>query len=68
MKGIHLLFDQSGIKNKISPGQYKKLQLKLILLRELYYNAPMTIHDLTQAIKMSTPTITRAVDELMEEG
>ncbi len=68
MKGIHLLFDQSGIKNKISPGQYKKLQLKLILLRELYYNAPMTIHDLTQATKMSTPTITRAVDELMEEG
>ncbi|MDY0342142.1 MAG: ROK family transcriptional regulator [Lentimicrobium sp.] len=68
MKGINLLFDHSIAKNKISQSQYKKLQLKLILLRELYYNAPMSIHDLTQATKMSTPTITRAVDELMAEG
>ncbi|GAB1405603.1 MAG: ROK family transcriptional regulator [Lentimicrobiaceae bacterium] len=68
MNGINLLFDQSVSLSKISQSQYKKLQLKVILLRELYYNAPMSIHDLTQVTRMSTPTITRALDELMAEG
>lgn len=68
MKGINLLFEHTISKHKINQSQYKKLQLKLILLRELYYRAPLSIHDLTQASKMSTPTITQALELLIKEG
>lgn len=68
MKGISLLLDHPKTKQKISQSQFKKLQLKLSIIRELYYKAPVSINDLTRTLKMSTPTITHVLDELTADG
>ncbi len=52
----------------------KKNALKLLILEELYRHGCKSIPELSKIIRMSTPTITRAIDELihdaliMEEG
>jgi len=42
----------------------KKNGLKLLILKELYNNGCKSIPELSKIIRMSTPTITRAIDEL----
>ena len=44
----------------------KKGALKLLILKELYQNGCKSIPELSKIIHMSTPTITRAIDELIE--
>jgi N-acetylglucosamine repressor len=46
----------------------KKSTLKLLILKELYQNGCKSIPELSKIIHMSTPTITRAIDELIESG
>ena len=46
----------------------KKNSLKLVILNELYHNSCKSIPELSKLIHMSTPTITRAIDELIESG
>ncbi len=43
----------------------KKSDLKLMILKELYQNGRRSIPELSKIIHMSTPTITRAIDELI---
>ncbi len=43
----------------------KKNNLKLLILKELYQNGCKSIPELSKTIRMSTPTITRAIDELI---
>jgi glucokinase-like ROK family protein len=43
----------------------KKNNLKILILNQLYYNGCKSIPELSKIIHMSTPTITRAVDELI---
>ncbi len=46
----------------------KKNNLKLLILKELYQNGCKSIPELSKIIHMSTPTITRAIDELIESS
>ena len=46
----------------------KKNGLKLLILKELYHSGCKSIPELSKIIHMSTPTITRAIDELIESG
>ena len=46
----------------------KKNGLKLLILKELYHNGCKSIPELSKIIHMSTPTITRAIDELLASG
>lgn len=46
----------------------KKNSLKLLILKELYHNGCKSIPELSKIIHMSTPTITRAIDELIESS
>lgn len=52
---------------KGDPGtnRSKKIDLKLLILKELYQNGRRSIPELSKIIHMSTPTITRAIDELI---
>jgi len=46
----------------------KKNALKLLILEELYRHGCKSIPELSKIIRMSTPTITRAIDELIGES
>ena len=46
----------------------KKNSLKLLIVKELYENGSKSIPQLSKFIHMSTPTITRVLDELIETG
>lgn len=46
----------------------KKNSLKLLILKELYLNGCKSIPELSKKIHLSTPTITRAIDELIGNG
>ncbi len=65
MKGINYLFKPIIGEEPLKNNQLRKLNLKQSVIRELYYNKQLSIHNLGKTIKMSTPTITRAIDELV---
>lgn len=65
MKGIDYLFKTSLGEGPIKNNQVRKLNLKQAVIRELYYQKQLSIHQLGKTIKMSTPTITRAIEELV---
>ncbi len=46
----------------------KKNSLKLLILKELYNNGCKSIPELSKKIHLSTPTITRAIDDLIANG
>ena len=46
----------------------KKHELKLLIVKELYHNGCKSIPELSNIVHMSTPTITRAIDELITSG
>lgn len=46
----------------------KKNSLKLLIIKDLYLNGCKSIPELSKMIRMSTPTITRAIDELIQKG
>ena len=67
MSGINYLFKTSFGDEPLKNNQLRKLNLKQSIIRELYHYKQLSIHYLSKTIKMSTPTITRAIDELIEE-
>lgn len=67
MSGINYLFKTSFGEEPLRNNQLRKLNLKQSIIRELYQHKQLSIHYLSKTIKMSTPTITRAIDELIEE-
>jgi glucokinase-like ROK family protein len=67
MSGINYLFKTSFGDEPLKNNQLRKLNLKQSIIRELYQYKQLSIHYLSKTIKMSTPTITRAIDELIEE-
>lgn len=58
------VFSQEFENNKT----HKKEKLKQDLVEQFYTKGPLTIHDLCKTVKMSAPTITRMVEELIEQG
>jgi N-acetylglucosamine repressor len=46
----------------------KKNSLKLLILKELYQSGNRSIPELSKIIHLSTPTITRAIDDLIGSG
>ena len=68
MAGIKYLFKSSFIEEPLKNNQLRKLNLKQFIVRELYHHTNLSIHNLARTIKMSTPTITRALEELISEG
>lgn len=67
MSGINYLFKTSFGDEPLKNNQLRKLNLKQSIIRELYQYKQLSIHYLSKTIKMSTPTITRAIDELIDE-
>ncbi|PKP46471.1 MAG: sugar kinase [Bacteroidetes bacterium HGW-Bacteroidetes-11] len=67
MAGINYLFKSSFGEEPMKNNQLRKLNLKQAIIRELYQHKQLSIHYLSKTIKMSTPTITRAIDELAED-
>ncbi|MEA5111541.1 N-acetylglucosamine repressor [bioreactor metagenome] len=68
MAGIKYLFKSSFSEEPLKNNQLRKLNLKQFIVRELYQHTNLSIHNLARTIKMSTPTITRALEELISEG
>ncbi|HOI86390.1 MAG TPA: ROK family transcriptional regulator [Lentimicrobium sp.] len=68
MAGIKYLFKHSFNGEQLKNNQLRKLNLKQQIVRELYQHSNLSIHNLSKTIHMSTPTITRALEELMQEG
>jgi len=60
-----LLFGPASSDSKVN--YTKKNTLKLLILEELYRRGCKSIPELSKIIRMSTPTITRAIDELIAE-
>ncbi|MBK7212738.1 MAG: ROK family transcriptional regulator [Bacteroidales bacterium] len=60
-----LLFGSST--GDIKANLNKKNALKLLILEELYRHGCKSIPELSKIIRMSTPTITRAIDELIHD-
>ncbi|MCB9015461.1 MAG: ROK family protein [Lentimicrobiaceae bacterium] len=67
MQGIDYLFRKDYTKEPLKNNQARKIGLKQSIIKELYFQGELSIFKLSQTIKMSTPTITRAVEELVEE-
>lgn len=61
-----LLFGPSSADSRAN--YTKKNALKLLILEELYRHGCRSIPELSKIIRMSTPTITRAIDELIAES
>ncbi len=59
---------KSGISDEPVKNNFlRKIALKQSIVKELYLHGELSIFKLSQTIRMSTPTITRAVEELIEE-
>jgi len=62
------LFGNSYKLGILKPNASKKFILKRTILKLIYRDGSKSIPDLSKIIKMSTPTVTRAIDDLMSEG
>ncbi|MBW6490940.1 MAG: ROK family protein [Lentimicrobium sp.] len=67
MKGVNYLFKSSIGDEPLKNNQLRKLNLKQAVIRELYHHKQQSIYNLSKTIKKSTPTITRAIDELVAD-
>lgn len=47
---------------------HKKEKLKQDLVKQFYLEGQLSIHDLCKTVKMSAPTVTRAVEELIDQN
>ncbi|NVO20686.1 MAG: ROK family transcriptional regulator [Bacteroidetes bacterium] len=61
-----LLFGSAPHETKANHA--KKNTLKLLILEELYRHGCKSIPELSKIIRMSTPTITRAIDDLIKDS
>ncbi|MBK9359478.1 MAG: ROK family transcriptional regulator [Bacteroidales bacterium] len=67
MTGTTYLFKTRKSEEPVKNNFLRKIALKQSIVKELYQHGELSIFRLSQTIKMSTPTITRAVEELIEE-
>ncbi|MFH1119149.1 MAG: ROK family protein [Bacteroidota bacterium] len=67
MSGTTYLFKTLKSDEPVKNNFLRKIVLKQSIVKELYLHGELSIFRLSQTIKMSTPTITRAVEELIEE-
>ncbi len=61
-------FDLLLSDGRSTESKTKKDSLKLIIMSDLYRSGDKSIPEMSGVIHMSTPTITRAVDELIASG
>jgi len=62
------LFGDSRKSENLKPNASKKFTLKRNILELIYRDGSKSIPDLSKLIRMSTPTVTRAIDDLVAEG
>jgi N-acetylglucosamine repressor len=62
------LFVKSQNREKLTPNASKQLIIKKTILKLIYQRGSMSIPELSKIIKMSTPTVTRLVSDLVAEG
>lgn len=67
MRGNNL-FGSNHSPEDLKPNALKKIALKKMILGIIYRHGSKSIPDLSKIIRMSTPTITRAIDELVSEN
>lgn len=67
MTGTTYLFKVNKSEEPVKNNFRRRIALKQTIVKELYQQGELSIFRLSQTIKMSTPTITRAVEELIEE-
>ncbi len=67
MSGTAYLFKVRKNEEPVKNNLRRRITLKQTIVKELYFHGELSIFKLSQTIKMSTPTITRAVEELIEE-
>jgi N-acetylglucosamine repressor len=67
MTGTTYLFKVHKSEEPVKNNFRRRIALKQTIVKELYQHGELSIFRLSQTIKMSTPTITRAVEELIEE-
>ncbi|MHC1774382.1 MAG: ROK family protein [Lentimicrobium sp.] len=67
MTGSTYLFKVRKSEEPVKNNFRRRIALKQTIVKELYQHGELSIFRLSQTIKMSTPTITRAVEELIEE-
>ena len=65
--GSNILLGSNNNPEVLKPNALKKVLLKKMILEVIYRQESKSIPDLSKIIQMSTPTITRAIDELMSE-
>lgn len=62
------LFKSSTDGEPLKNNFLRKIALKQAIVKEIYHHGEVSIFRLSQTIKMSTPTITRAVEELIDDN
>jgi N-acetylglucosamine repressor len=62
------LFFKSQNREKLTPNASKQLIIKKTILKLIYHRGSMSIPELSKIIKMSTPTITRLINDFVAEG
>ncbi len=67
MSGTDFLFKVRKSEEPVKNNLRRRIALKQTIVKELYLHGELSIFKLSQTIKMSTPTITRAVEELVED-
>jgi glucokinase-like ROK family protein len=67
MSGTDFLFKADKSEEPVKNNLRRRIALKQTIVKELYLHGELSIFKLSQTIKMSTPTITRAVEELIED-
>lgn len=67
MSGSNYLFKINKSDEPVKNNFLRKIALKQSIVKELYQHGELSIFRLSQSIRMSTPTITRAVEELIED-
>lgn len=67
MTAINYLFKSHSNDEPLKNNQSRKISLKQSIIKEIYLQGELSIFKLSKTIKMSTPTITRAIEELIEE-
>jgi N-acetylglucosamine repressor len=65
---VHNLFDRDSKLPTLKPGASKRFGLKKSILELIYRRGSLSIPELSKIIKMSIPTVTRTLDELVHDG
>lgn len=63
-----ILFGINHSQGELKPNVFKRVSLKKMILEVIYRDGSKSIPEMSKIIQMSTPTITRALDDLVSEG